>query len=197
MGLISENRSIQVRTAGVAAHCFSENALDSNAEKTYGPDEKKRTRLNPMTIAIPSDCRKFRAAIPPMFFCTIVASLPGFLCVVLILSRVSFDRRGILSGSASIPVTSFLLTSLLSIYYRAGISAEGIYGHSVWGTRRFIAWQEIAGARTFRLLNLRWLRIYGRDGKVTWLALFQSRPAEFEREIRRLAPDGSPVLRFL
>ena len=45
----------------------------------------------------------------------------------------------------------------------------------------------------FRLFNLRWLRVYSTNGKVTWLALFQSHGPEFRQEIRRLGPPGNPV----
>lgn len=77
------------------------------------------------------------------------------------------------------------------------LTNEGIYGHSIWGKRQLIRWQDMASARTFTVLNLTWLRIYPTDGnKVTWIALFQAHDDEFSREIQRLAPADSPVLKF-
>lgn len=92
---------------------------------------------------------------------------------------------------------SFFFSFILSLGFPAGFSAEGIYGHSFWGPRRFVAWSEIKNARTFYLLNLKWLRVYSAGGKVLWLGLFQSRPAEFREAIRQFAPSNSPVLKFL
>jgi len=151
-----------------------------------------------MAISIPSDCRKFRAAITPMFVCVSVMGIFGLFCVVLILDGPHFDRHALAVASASVPVSSLVLSWLLSILYPASFSADGIYGHSFWGRRRFIRWQDVATARRFRLLNLRWLRIYTTgDSKVTWLALFQSHKADFRQEIQRLAPADSPVLNHI
>jgi hypothetical protein len=122
----------------------------------------------------------------------------GLVSVVLILDGLHFDPQALAGASVSVPVSSLIGAWMLSIFYPASFSVDGIYGHSFWGRRRFARWQDIAAARTFSLLNLRWLRIYTiGDGKVTWLALFQSDKVEFRREIQRLAPAGSPVLNHM
>jgi hypothetical protein len=123
--------------------------------------------------------------------------LPGVFCVVLIIDGVHFDRHALAFATASVPISSLIGAWMLSILFPASLSAEGVYGHSLWGARRFVRWQDIAAARTFRLFNLHWLRIYATDGKVTWLALFQSHKPEFSQEIQRLAPPVSPVLNYL
>lgn len=151
-----------------------------------------------MAISIPANCKRFRAAVAPMFACVLVMALFGFFGAVLVLRRVPFDRRALAVATASLPASSLLLTWLLSILCPASFSAAGIYGHSFWGNRRFVRWDDISEVRKFRFFNLPWLRIRARsDGKVTWLALFQSRPVEFQTEIQRLAPAGSLVLKYL
>jgi hypothetical protein len=133
-----------------------------------------------------------------MFVCVVVLGLLGLFCVVLTVDGMHFDPRALAIGSASVPVTSLASAWLVSILFPAALSSDGVYGHSFWGSRRFVGWQDIAAARTFTLLNLRWLRIYRTgDNKVTWVALFQSHKAEFREEIRRLAPADSPVLNHL
>ncbi len=82
--------------------------------------------------------------------------------------------------------------------FPAGFSPEGIYAHSFWGWRRFIRWPDVAKIKKITLFNLPWLRIYSRDsGKVAWLPLFQSCPAEFREEIRKFAPLNCPILNYL
>lgn len=146
--------------------------------------------------SIPSDSRKFRVAVAPLFVCVLVLGLLGLCSVVLMLDGMQFDQRALAFASASVLVCSLVGAWLLSRQFPAAFSADGIYGHSFWGRRRFVRWQGIAAAQPFRLLNLRWLRIYRIDySEVIWLALFQSHKAEFEREMRRLAPAGSAIFK--
>ena len=150
-----------------------------------------------MHIRIPSSCRKFRAATTPLFVFLLIVALPGLFCLVLVLDGLKFDRHALAAASVFVVVFSAMMAWLLSILYPASFSADGIYGHSFWGIRRFIQWRDIADAKTCRLLNLLWLRIYTTDNRVTWLALFQSHKPEFQQEIQRLAPTGSSVLNHL
>jgi len=150
-----------------------------------------------MAIRIPSSCRKFRAAIIPLFAFLLIVALPGLFCVVLALDGLKFDRHALTGASVVVLVLSAVMAGLLSLFYPASFSSDGIYGHSFWGIRRFILWRDITDAKTFRLLNLPWLRIYTADNRVTWLALFQSCRTEFQQEIQKLAPIGSPVLNHL
>jgi hypothetical protein len=148
-----------------------------------------------MAISVPSECRKFRAAIVPMFVFFVVADGLCLFGFVLGRERLHFAPAAVLVAGASLLVFSLIASCALSLSWPAGFSGNGVYGHSFWGVRRFVRWQEIEAARTFRLLNLQWLRIYRNgDGEVTWLALFQSDKNEFQQEIRRLAPPGNPVL---
>ena len=121
----------------------------------------------------------------------------GLLCYALGKDGWHFNRHALVSAAGFQVILSLVLSWMLSLVFPDAFSADGIYGHSFWGFRRFISWRDVAAARTFRLLNLRWLRVYAADGKVTWLALFQSRSVEFRQEIRRLAPAESPVLKYL
>ena len=133
-----------------------------------------------------------------MFVFVLVLSLFGLLCVMLNLDGLHFDRRALAVAGVSVSLLSLVMAWLGSILYPASFSADGIYGHSFWGRRRFVRWQGIAVARRYRLFNLHWLRIYTSDySKIIWLALFQSHMAEFREEIHRLAPAGNPVLKHL
>ena len=115
---------------------------------------------------------------------------------MLLLAGWPFGRLALAITSATVPVVALVLAWGWSHFYPVSFSAEGISGHSFWGRRRFVGWQGIAAAHPFRFLNLRWLRVYRSDySEVIWLALFQSHKAEFEREMRRLAPAGSAIFR--
>ena len=150
-----------------------------------------------MTVSIPSDCRKFRAAVVPLFVFVFVVAIVGVWCAILAKDGSHFDRHAAAVASGFEVVFSLVAAWMLSLCFPDAFSREGIYGHSFWGRRRFVSWQEVAAARTLRLLNLRYLRVYAADGKVTWLALFQSEGADFRQEIRRFAPPESPVLKCL
>src|ERR1051326_334954 len=102
-----------------------------------------------MATPIPSSCRKFRAEIVPLFLCLFVLALPGSLCVVLVRYRFKVDLHALARAGVSVPVLCAVMAWLLSVFYSAGLSADGIYGHSFWGMRRFIHWREIADAKTF------------------------------------------------
>ena len=150
-----------------------------------------------MTTAIPSDCRKFRAAVTPMsIFILVVAVLVQF-CLCFINDGLHFDRYdlAILIGFAV--VFSIGWSWMISLLCPAAFSADGIYAHSFWGRRRFVRWQDVVKARTFRIANLPWVRVSGADSKITWLALFQVRKNDFCQEIRRFAPPDSPVLQCI
>jgi hypothetical protein len=153
-----------------------------------------------MATSIPSDCKKFRAAVAPMSAFIFVAGMILVLIHNLISNGLHFDpsRLAFLSGFGLVAlVFSIGYSWMISLLFPDAFSADGIYGHSFWGRRRFVRWHDIASAQTFRLGNLRWLRVYAADGNITWLALFQSRDIEFRQEIKRLAPPGSPVLNYL
>jgi hypothetical protein len=151
-----------------------------------------------MAISIPSECRKFKAAVTPLFVCILVLSMLGLFGVVLSFDGLHFDRLALAVASMSVLTLAPLMAWLSSVVYPASFSADGIYGHSFWGRRRFVRWQDVAVARTFRLLNLRWLRIYTTDySKVIWLALFPANKVEFLKEIHRLAPSKSPIFKHL
>jgi hypothetical protein len=145
----------------------------------------------------PSNSRKFRIAVLPLFLFVLVGSILGIACLFLIDHRRHFDLHALLRATVALLVLSLLWACLLHIFFPASFTADGIYGHSFWGPRRFVRWQDIKEARTFRSFNLNWLRIYATDNTVTWLALFQSHQTAFREEIQRLAPVGNPILNHL
>jgi len=131
-----------------------------------------------------------------MFIFIFAFGVTGLLCYVLTEDGWHFDRHALVSAIGFQIIFSLVMSWMLSRSFPDAFSLDGIYGHSSWGQRRFVGWRDVTEARTLRLLNLRWLRVYAVDGKVTWLALFQSRDAEFRQEIRRLAPPDNPVLKY-
>jgi hypothetical protein len=148
-----------------------------------------------MLITIPSDSTKFRTALIPGFIFLFGLGVIGLLIYVIAKDGWNFNRHALAFAIGFQVVFALVMSWMLSLLFPIAFSVNGVYAHSFWGNRRFIAWQDVASARTLQLLNLRWLRIYSTDGKVTWLAMFQSRGSAFRQEIRRLAPADSPILR--
>jgi hypothetical protein len=141
--------------------------------------------------------KQWRVALMPLFGFMFGCGLAAGSCGLLIFHTEPFQRNVFLVAVACHTLYSLIASCVLSFCLPVTFSTEGIYGHSCWGLRRFVSWRGVKTARTFRVLNLRWLRVLSSDGKVTWLALFQSRGGEFRQEIRRLAPPDSPLLQYL
>jgi hypothetical protein len=116
-------------------------------------------------------------------------------CATFLIHGFRCDLHRFLIAILQVAILSVGGSWLISLMYTSAFSAEGIYGHSFWGVRRFVRWQDIADAKACKLANLPWLRVYGANGKVTWLALFQVQKNEFWQEIRKHAPADSTVLR--
>ena len=148
-------------------------------------------------MSIPANIKKFRSAIIPGAIFVFVCGMTGAFCLIVIIQGWHFDFHALAIVTVVEVIYSFFASLMMSFVFPVGFSADGIYGHSFWGRRRFVSWQQIVTARTFGLFKFRFLRVYSADCKVTWLALFQSHDAEFRDEIRRLAPPSSPVLQFL
>jgi hypothetical protein len=148
-------------------------------------------------MSIPANIKKFRTAIIPGAIFVFVGGMALILCFNLITDGLHVDLHALVIVGGFGVIFSFLWSWLMSVGFPVGFSKDGFYGYSFWGRRRFVSWQQIATARTFRLFNLKWLRIYAADGKITCLALFQSHGTEFREEIRRLAPPSNPVLQLL
>ena len=147
---------------------------------------------------IPSDAKIFRSAVIPMFIWLFVFVMILLLCVILALDGHIIWR--VFLKTILIVVLPLLIITTWVFYFAfpVGISSSGIYGHSIWGFRRFIGWQDIARVKKIRVLNLEWLRIYSAvNGKVTWLAHFQKEPTKFIEEIHKQAPPNNTVLTFL
>jgi hypothetical protein len=138
-------------------------------------------------------------AVRPMFFCSAMIGMPlAFGAIILMegFSQVNVVALflAVLVGAA----VGFLYVWLLSLCFTTELTSEGVFGHSFWGIRRFIRWQDIANVRPFNFLNLRCLRLYPPgDTGPTWIALFQAHKTEFMRELQRLVPPDSPVRNYL
>ena len=167
-----------------------------------------------MSTSIPADAKRFRPAVGTTFFFIFASvSISVFVFghaigIISILIKHGFDVHWQAVWRImiySIPmillfafIWAFVGAWIFSLFFPAWISSAGIHGHSFWGIRRFIQWQDVTRVRKFTFLNLPWLRVYSRvDGKVTWLPLFQSCPIEFQEEIRRFAQPNNLFLEHL
>lgn len=96
-------------------------------------------------------------------------------------------------------ITYSLLCSWVWVkLFPVGCSTGGIHGHSVWGRKRLVRWDEIETVKPWAFLNLRWLRIYSsKHGETTWIALFQSEPADLLDALAQFGPPDNALLRHL
>jgi hypothetical protein len=146
---------------------------------------------------MPPNIKKFRTAILPVAIFVFIGGMAWSSCLIVVRYGRLVDGRALTVASGYGLIFSFVWSWLMALFLPVGFSAEGIHGYSFWGRRRFVAWPAVTKARTFGLLNLKYLRIYGADGRVTWLPLFPSKRAEFQQEIRKFAPVGNPVLDYI
>ncbi|MGD0208801.1 MAG: hypothetical protein ABSC89_14470 [Verrucomicrobiota bacterium] len=143
------------------------------------------------------DIKVFRAALFPPFVTFTAIGLTIYF--VLIIFQDGFAHpSALLFGAIAGALAGFLITCLITKCFSSfmvKLTPDGVQGYSVWGFKRFIQWQDIGAVRPFRLLNLRYLRLYSsREGTTTWITLFLARRTEFEQELRRLAPPDNPIL---
>src|SRR5438093_1557027 len=121
------------------------------------------------------DIKVFRAAVVPTFLTIAALGLPLYFCMMLLEFGLQ-DISGLFIGAAGGALAGFLYTWGITLCFTLKLAPEGVYGHSFWGVRRFIRWQDIGEVRPFRLLNLRYLRLYGAGkSSPTWIALFLAR----------------------
>ena len=139
----------------------------------------------------------FRPAILPMFTAICVLGLPIYFALAWLLYGLK-EWPIIWGGVAAFLITELLFSWLLKLCFPLKLTAEGVHGHSAWGFRRFIRWRDIANVRTFRLVNLQYLRLYPRDQqRPTWIALFLAEPQRFREQVQALALPGDPLAEFL
>jgi hypothetical protein len=143
-----------------------------------------------------TDVVKFRTAIMPAAICIFLIAIPMAFIAVYIKLRY-LNAGSIACGIITGVVNSFFFSWLYSVLLPVWSTDAGIYGPTIWGNRCFVSWPDVEKAKTFRLINLKWLRVYSTDGTVAWLPLFLSRDTDFRQEVQRLAPPNSPILEFL
>lgn len=148
-------------------------------------------------MKVPPDIKKFRFAILPPTILIFSGGMVGSLLLLRLLLGAYPDGRELAMGAAAMALISPAYVWLLTGLFPNGFSAAGVYGHSFWALRRFIAWPDIYAVRPFWLFNCKYLRIYTRDGKTIWLPLFQVQRSDFCQEIRKFAPPESPLLKHM
>ena len=150
-----------------------------------------------MNASSPTSVQIFRPAILPMFAAMCLLGLPIYFALAWFLYGLK-AWPAVLGGGAAFLLTVLFCSWLLKLCFPLRLAAEGVHGHSAWGLRRFIRWRDIANVRSFRLMNLQYLRLYPRDQKhPTWIALFLAEPQRFREQVQALAPPGDPLAEFL
>jgi len=152
-----------------------------------------------MSTSPEQDVKVFRAAVLPVFTSTAALGLPLYFCIVIFtegLHRV--DVPALFIGALAGALAGLVYAWVLTLCFTLKLTPEGVLGHSVWGLRRFIRWQDLATIRPFRFFSLRYLRLYPESGnRPIWIALFLARRADFEQELERLAPPDCPIRKYL
>jgi hypothetical protein len=140
----------------------------------------------------------FRPSAARLFLFYVMLGLSFLVCFSFIRYSTAFQWSDLLLGAAFIVPLAVIFAGIVSLLLPVRLTAEGIHAHSAWGLPRFIRWQEIQSVRKFSLPILPWLRLYSADGSsAVWLIMFQSHPAKFKLELRKLAPPANPILSHL
>jgi hypothetical protein len=142
-------------------------------------------------------------AIVPMtlsvFVTGIIVGYALGIAIVLVRVKDHFDWA-VVSKTAPyiVPILlvyAFVFAVAISLFYPCSITSTGVYGHSFWGLRRYLGWNEISAAKKKRIGNLVFLSLSSKTGGAAiWLPLFQSRRAEFVETVRKSASPNHPVL---
>src|SRR6266702_7878701 len=110
-----------------------------------------------MSIQPRHDIKVFRAAILPPFVTIVAMGLPLYGCfVILTEGSQRIDVVALFIGSFVGALAGFLWTWFITLCFTLKLTSEGVFGHSPWGIRRFVRWQDIATVKPFRFLNLRY-----------------------------------------
>jgi len=156
-------------------------------------------RAGVMTMDAKQDRKVFRAALFPL---SIAIAGPALVIVCCLTIRLEgwrgLDLKSLFEGAVAIELAGLAFAWVISVCFPNKLGPSGVDGHSFWGVRRFIRWQDIQRASPFRYLGFKFLRLYPGGGRgATWIAFSQARQKEFEEEIRKLAPLESPIRAFL
>lgn len=121
----------------------------------------------------------------------------GLTCIAEVIERdprFAWSSFAIACGSGI--VLSFLLAWLLSLMYPTKLDSEGVHGYSFLGLRSFVLWTDIESVRGFRLLNLKYIKLYSKQtGRVTWLGLFPADQTAFWKAIKDFCPSENPLMK--
>ncbi|HET9869052.1 MAG TPA: hypothetical protein VFR02_00955 [bacterium] len=135
----------------------------------------------------------FRVSFWPVFFCVFVGASP--IVLLAFMDRLlwsSLILRMLLSlCGTGIPISLFTAWIYWQ-YLPVRVSPEGVTGTSFWGFPKTTGWDDIRAVKPIRILNLRWLRVYPKDGTgANWVALFVKDFKTFKTEVRDAHPSGN------
>lgn len=155
-----------------------------------------------MGAELQGDVRAFRGAVFPWFLCCFACfdgvGAPLALCIIVLL--VGGDLTWLYVGSVLLSglLCAAAFGPLYASRYSTRLSAERVFGYSLWGTPRSLRWQEMAKVKPFRFFTIRFLRLYPCNGTApTWIVMTLADRAGFETEVYRLAPPDSPIRSYL
>ena len=121
----------------------------------------------------------FRASIRSLMWFEFPGGFIVFMGLILLNVGRHFHMRDVVLCFLLCLPFAWFVSWFISRFFPDIITADGIQGHSFWGLKRFIRWQDIREARPFQLFNLRFLRLYSKqDQSVTWIGLL---PLELKR----------------
>jgi len=140
----------------------------------------------------------FRASVWSLLWFEWPGGFLVFMGLLFLFEGTHFHKGDVVLGFLLCLPFAWFVSWFISRFFPDIIAADGIQGHSFWGLKRFIRWQDIREARPFQLFNLRFLRLYSKqDQSVTWIGLFPARRADFVSTIQRFAPADCPLLQFI
>jgi len=137
-------------------------------------------------------------AATPIFIVGCVLGLPLYLLLVVVRHGWHVNFMAVLVGATGGMLAGLAAAVVVVRCFPTALTTEGIHSYSAMGQRRFMPWRDIVRVRPFTLVCCKYLRLDGGPGTpTTWLAMFQGRGEELQKDLRTLAPPGNPILEHL
>lgn len=139
----------------------------------------------------------FRPAVRPLFVWFNLMVVP--VCSGYFLWRYGWAQgRHVLLAAGLSAVLCLIAALLCKLLFPLRITPEGVHGHSAWGLPRYIRWRDLTAVRPFRLLHLKYVRLYSRHQKhAVWIGLFLAEPEKFRAQVQAHALPDDPLAQYL
>jgi len=143
---------------------------------------------------MPERLENFRFAFLPTFVLTL--ALGGMTCLLwlLIFYFLKLKSAGLPIGLAGAALTSLILAFVAVLYYPISVGAGGLHSFDAWGRYHRVPWSEITTVRPFRLLGLKYLRVFqAGQPRTIWVPLFLSDMNRFRSLVLQHAGSANPL----